>query len=200
MRRVDWLEKTLMLGGIGGRGRTDDRGWDGWMASPTQWAWVWVHYATHCSLPASFVHRILQARILERVPFHPTGDLPDPRIKSMSPVSAGGFFTSEPPGHHSGPLNYLHFFKLSSCYSDQIISIILSSRPLMHSVSPNSLLIPSSVFFISAFLLFSYDLFLFFTLFFVEILIVFTYSFLISIIILMSIALNSISKLLTFVK
>ena len=20
----------------------DDRGWDGWMASPTQWAWVWV--------------------------------------------------------------------------------------------------------------------------------------------------------------
>ena len=70
----------------------------------------------------------------------------------------------------------------------------------MHSVSPNSLLIPSSVFFISAIPLFSYDLFLFFTLFFVEILIVFTYSFLISIIILMSIALNSISKLLTFVK
>ena len=21
----------------------DDRGWDGWMASPTQWAWVWVN-------------------------------------------------------------------------------------------------------------------------------------------------------------
>ena len=21
----------------------DDRGWDGWMASPTQWTWVWVH-------------------------------------------------------------------------------------------------------------------------------------------------------------
>ena len=20
----------------------DDRGWDGWMASPTQWTWVWV--------------------------------------------------------------------------------------------------------------------------------------------------------------
>ena len=26
MRRVDSLEKTLMLGGIGGRGRRDDRG------------------------------------------------------------------------------------------------------------------------------------------------------------------------------
>ena len=24
------------------RGKGDDRGWDGWMASPTQWTWVWV--------------------------------------------------------------------------------------------------------------------------------------------------------------
>ena len=23
-------------------GEGDDTGWDGWMASPTQWAWVWV--------------------------------------------------------------------------------------------------------------------------------------------------------------
>ena len=38
MRRVDSLEKTLMLGGIG-----DDRGWDGWMTSPTRWTWVWVN-------------------------------------------------------------------------------------------------------------------------------------------------------------
>ena len=22
----------------------DDRGWDGWMASPTQWIWLWVNY------------------------------------------------------------------------------------------------------------------------------------------------------------
>jgi len=34
MRRVDSLEKTLMLGGIGGRRRRDDRGWDGWMLPP----------------------------------------------------------------------------------------------------------------------------------------------------------------------
>ena len=26
---------------VGGEG--DDRGWDGWMASPTEWAWVWVN-------------------------------------------------------------------------------------------------------------------------------------------------------------
>ena len=43
MRRVDSLEKTLMLGGIGGRGEGDDRGWDGWMASQTRWTWVWVN-------------------------------------------------------------------------------------------------------------------------------------------------------------
>ena len=25
-------------------GEGDDRGWDGWMASSTQWAWVWVSF------------------------------------------------------------------------------------------------------------------------------------------------------------
>ena len=43
MRRVDSLEKTLMLGGIGEGGKGDDRGWDGWMASLTRWTWAWVH-------------------------------------------------------------------------------------------------------------------------------------------------------------
>ena len=42
MRRADLLGKTLMLGGIRGRRRRRDRGWDGWMASPTRWTWVWV--------------------------------------------------------------------------------------------------------------------------------------------------------------
>ena len=43
MRRVDSLEKTLILGGIGTGGEGDNRGWDGWMASLTQWMWVWVN-------------------------------------------------------------------------------------------------------------------------------------------------------------
>jgi len=43
MQRVDSLEKTLMLGGIGGGGEGDERGWDGWMASPTRWTWIWVN-------------------------------------------------------------------------------------------------------------------------------------------------------------
>ena len=40
MRRVDSLEKTLMLGGIGGRRRRGWQRWDGWMASLTRWTWV----------------------------------------------------------------------------------------------------------------------------------------------------------------
>ena len=43
MGRTDSFEKTLMLGKIeGGRRRGQHRGWDGWMASPTQWTWVWI--------------------------------------------------------------------------------------------------------------------------------------------------------------
>ena len=33
-----WWWERLKAGGEG-----DDRGWDGWMASPTQWTWVWVN-------------------------------------------------------------------------------------------------------------------------------------------------------------
>ena len=33
----DWCWERLTAGEEG-----DNRGWDGWMASPTQWTWVWV--------------------------------------------------------------------------------------------------------------------------------------------------------------
>ena len=36
IQRADSLEKILMLGKIEEGGEGDDRGWDGWMASPTQ--------------------------------------------------------------------------------------------------------------------------------------------------------------------
>ena len=39
MWRVDSLEKLWCWEGLGA-GERDDRGWDGWMASPTQWTWV----------------------------------------------------------------------------------------------------------------------------------------------------------------
>ena len=46
MWRTDSLEKTLMLGKSEGRRREDDRGWDGWMASPTWWTWVWASFGS----------------------------------------------------------------------------------------------------------------------------------------------------------
>ena len=36
MKRL-WCWERLKAGGEG-----DNRGWDGWMASPTQWTWVWA--------------------------------------------------------------------------------------------------------------------------------------------------------------
>ena len=39
---ADSFEKTLMLERLRAGGEGDDRGWDGWIASPTQWSWVWV--------------------------------------------------------------------------------------------------------------------------------------------------------------
>ena len=57
--RTDAKAETLILGppharswligkdwcweGLGPGGEGDNRGWDGWMASPTRWTWVWVN-------------------------------------------------------------------------------------------------------------------------------------------------------------
>ena len=40
MRRTDSLKNTLMLERLKVGGEGDDRGWDGWMVSLTQWTWV----------------------------------------------------------------------------------------------------------------------------------------------------------------
>ena len=64
-----------------------------------------------CSPPGSSVHGILQARILEWVPFPPPGDLPHPGsepVSLVSPTLAGEFFTTGPP---KKPYLYLlHWF------------------------------------------------------------------------------------------
>ena len=44
MWRADSFENILMLGKTEGRragAEGDYRGWDGWMVSPTEWAWFW---------------------------------------------------------------------------------------------------------------------------------------------------------------
>ena len=42
MQRADSFERLWCWERLRAGGEGDDRGWDGWMASPTQWAWVWV--------------------------------------------------------------------------------------------------------------------------------------------------------------
>ena len=42
-KKTDSFEKNMMLGKIKLRGEAYSRGWDGWMASPIQWAWDWVN-------------------------------------------------------------------------------------------------------------------------------------------------------------
>ena len=42
MRRADSFEKPWCWERLRAGGEGDNRGWDGWMASPTQWTWVWV--------------------------------------------------------------------------------------------------------------------------------------------------------------
>ena len=39
---TDW-KRLWCWEGLGAGGKGDDRGWDGWMASPTRWTWVWVN-------------------------------------------------------------------------------------------------------------------------------------------------------------
>ena len=50
-----------------------------------------------CSLPGSFVHGILQARVLKWVATHSSRESSDPGMEPMSPTSpvlADGFFTT----------------------------------------------------------------------------------------------------------
>ena len=42
MRKVDSFEKSWCWERLRAGEEGDDRGWDGWMVSPTQWTWVWV--------------------------------------------------------------------------------------------------------------------------------------------------------------
>ena len=48
--------------------------------------------------PGSFVHGIIQVRILEWVAIYSSRDLPNPGIEPVPPALADGFVTTDPPG------------------------------------------------------------------------------------------------------
>jgi len=58
-----------------------------------------------CGSPGSSVHRIFQARILEWLPFPPSGDLSNPGIKPASPALQAD---SLPLGHLESPKSCVH--------------------------------------------------------------------------------------------
>ena len=42
-KELTYWERPWCWEGLGAGGEGDDRGWDGWMATPTRWTWVWVN-------------------------------------------------------------------------------------------------------------------------------------------------------------
>ena len=43
MQKLTHWKRLWCWEGLGAGREGDDRGWDGWMASPTRWTWVWVN-------------------------------------------------------------------------------------------------------------------------------------------------------------
>ena len=103
-----------------------------------------------CSPPGSYVHGILQARILERVAISFSRDLPDPGIEFVSLVSlalAGRFFISWAVSEAlyflerlNNNILYLYTIIFSSIHlSMDVLVISTSSVQLSHSVVSDSL-------------------------------------------------------------
>ena len=59
MWRTDSLERPGCWERLKAGGEGDNGGWDGWMALPTQWTWVWVLWESWCAA----VHGIAKSRI-----------------------------------------------------------------------------------------------------------------------------------------
>ena len=83
----------------------------------------------------SFVHGIIQARILEWVAMPSSGDLPDPRIKPeslMSPELVTGFFTSSTTWEaQKRPLLVIYFiYTLHFLINHCDLSIVVPERKL----------------------------------------------------------------------
>ena len=99
MWRTDSLEKTLILERLKAWGEGDDRGWDGWMASPTWWTWVWAGSGIW------WWTGVLPSVQSQAVGHEQATELTD-QVKSMSaPIGTRGF--SPTPWGYLMTINYL---------------------------------------------------------------------------------------------
>ena len=64
-------------------------------------AYVFSH-AQFFTSPCTIASQAIPARMAWDYAISPPGELPDPGIEPKSPVSAGRFFTTEPPGEKIG--------------------------------------------------------------------------------------------------
>ena len=83
------------------------------------------------SPPDSSVHGILQARILELLPFPSPGDLPDRGIKTASPALAGGLFVTR------APRKPLIWYPLVLFTQEYIGELSVLRNTLAHKASPD---------------------------------------------------------------
>ena len=113
-------------------------------------SWVWPPHARLCMLcsvspsgltlcnsmdyQAPLSMEFSRQEYWSELPFPPPGGLPNPGIEPSSvssPALAGGFFTTEPPGKPSWPLNYCLFLDVwcvgASFFSSPSLSDILHS-------------------------------------------------------------------------
>ena len=95
MQRANSLENILMLGKIESKRRSGDRGWDGWMASLTQWTWFWANRDTEEDREnwRAAIHEIRKSQTW---------------IHYWTTTSARfipSFFRNLPTVHHSGHIN-----------------------------------------------------------------------------------------------
>ena len=125
MWRTDSLEKTLILGKIEGQGEGDDRGWDGWMASPTQWTWIWVNSRTWrwTGRPGAAVHEVAESDMTERLNWTDTIFLPH-GINSFSSLSQPTSVSCK--WYRAGSVVFIFdFFSLDSWLPPGLISLTL---------------------------------------------------------------------------
>ena len=60
-KELTHLKRPWCWEGLGAGGEGDDRGRDGWMASPTQWTWVWVNSGSSWWMGRPGVHGVAKS-------------------------------------------------------------------------------------------------------------------------------------------